>query len=60
MHEHHHEVKHVEEKVTVFNQGLRTFMTASGNLVPKGSLSVTVSEAKELLQYPEVLDLAKM
>jgi hypothetical protein len=54
------EVKEQLKEVTLYNQGPRTFHTQSGVLAPLHSLTVPESEAKDLLGYPEVIDLAKM
>lgn len=49
-----------ERRVTLFNQGARTYQTTSGLLHPRASLEVPEAEAVALLGYPDIIDLSKM
>ena len=53
--------KPAAKTVTIMNQGIRTFHTDGGGVLkPGASIMVSEAEAKELLEYPELRDLAKI
>jgi peptidoglycan hydrolase CwlO-like protein len=49
-----------KEKVVLINRGSRAYECKSGKLVQGGSLAVTPEEAKDLLEYPGVMDASKI
>lgn len=50
----------VKDKIVLVNKTGRQFHVRSGRLMPGGSLAVTPEEAKQLLEYPGVMDASKI
>lgn len=46
--------------IVVFNRGIRKYKTSRGELNPQTSISLPEKEAKDLLDYPDVVNFSKV